>query len=290
MAIKLNQIITIEQSQYSDWSICLNNAPGEGGIYSFEDNKERMLEHISWKKGSDKKMSFRNIYTRYCLQFIRLDKDQKWDNWLFLGAFENLGVKTFDDGHEVYDLRPIERFSEFGDRLIIHYKKKQGPKQAKLDMSLIESIEVEKILDKPYIQTSRPFPGYNNVSLSFAELKRLIDSNVDNWRELLSNVNCIYVITDKSNGKLYVGSTYGYNGVWQRWSCYAGTSGTGGDKDLELLRAKSPKYAYDNFQFTILEPFFNIDATEESNKDFIISREQYWKKCLDTINHGYNNN
>ena len=169
MAIKLNQIIRIDSSEFRDWSICLNNAPNEG-IYSFEDNRDRLLEHISWKKGSDSKMSFRNIYTKYCLQFIRLDKDLKWDNWLFLGAFENKGVKTFEDGHEVYDLHPIERFSEFRDRLVVYYKKKQGPKQAKLDISHIESIEVEQILEKPYIQTMRPFPGYNNVSLPFSEL------------------------------------------------------------------------------------------------------------------------
>ncbi len=286
MVIELNNILNISQSEYDEWSICLNNAPSEG-IYSFKENYERMLEHISWKKAAKQKTSFRVIGTRYCLQFVRLDKDFKWDNWLFLGAFENEGVQSFDDGHEVYRLKPIERFAEYRDRLIINYKKKQGPKQAKLNINLIATLEVVKILEKPYIEASRPFPGYNNVSLSFPELKRIIDANVDNWRELLTNINCIYVITDTSNGKLYIGSTYGENGVWQRWSCYAGTNGSGNNKELELLKKEAPNYAFEHFRFSILETFFNSDVSEK----FIHEREQEWKRRLDTMTpHGYNDN
>ena len=84
-------------------------------------------------------------------------------------------------------------------------------------------------------------------------------------------MNCVYVITDKSNGKLYMGSTYGKDGIWQRWSAYVNSNGTGGDKDLVNLIASDSDYAVHNFQFSILEVFLNQD----SNSKMIREREKY---------------
>lgn len=282
-SIKLNDILSITKDEYQNWTLCLNNANDEG-IYSFQENPEIMIRHLSWKKAKDSTTSFRIINTSYCLQFLRLDKDQKYDCWLFMGAFLNKGIINHPDGHETYDLELIDRFSEFRDRLIIRYKKKQGPKQAKINIKQIEEIELVQILEKPYIKTDIKFSGYNNVSLSFSELRRLIIANPDEWRLVLSNVNCIYVITDESNGKLYVGSTYGENGVWGRWSSYVETDGTGNDKDLKFLVSDNPNYAFENFRFTILETILQGDS------DYIIKREQYWKKALSSRENGYNNN
>lgn len=285
MSIKLNEIINLQTNEYSDWTICLNNANPEG-IYSFEQNKTRLMEHISWHKTAGNKQAFRNIWTKYCLQFIRLDKDSKYDQWLFLGAFEVDGIITYECGHQIYNLKPIERFENFAEKLIVKYQKKQGPKQAKIPTSLIESIEVVRILEKPYTKIDKKFEGYDHVSVSFKELKDIINSNVDNWRELLWNVNCVYVITDKSNGKLYIRSTYGKDGIWQRWSAYVNSNGTGGDKELVNLISGDPDYAVRNFQFSILEVFLNQD----SNNNMIREREKYWKHVLDTVNNGYNDN
>lgn len=285
MGIKLNEVLNIQNTEYSDWTICLNNANQEG-IYSFEQNRKRLMEHISWHKTAGKRQSFRNLWTKYCLQFIRLDKDSKYDQWLFLGAFEVNGITTYPNGNQIYNLVPVNRFENFSEKLIIRYQKKQGPKQAKIPTSLIENIEVVKVLEKPYIRIDKKFEGYDHVSISFKELKDIINSNVDNWRELLWNVNCVYVITDKSNGKLYIGSTYGKEGIWQRWSTYVNTNGTGGDKELVTLIAGDPDYAIRNFQFSVLEVFLNQD----SNNNMIREREKYWKHVLDTVNNGYNDN
>lgn len=285
MAIKLNEILNLTTDEYSEWTVCLNNANSEG-IYSFEQNKARLMEHISWHKTAGKRLAFRSIWTTYCLQFIRLDKDSKYDQWLFLGAFEVDGIITYENGHQIYNLKPIDRFQNFAERLIIQYQKIQGPKQAKISTSLIETIDVVKILEKKYIRVDRKFEGYDHVSLPFSELKDIINSNVDNWRELLWNVNCVYLITDTSNGKLYVGSTYGKDGIWQRWSTYVATNGTGGNKELVQLIKDDPDYAIKYFQFSILEVFLNQD----SNNEHIREREIYWKKVLDSKNHGYNDN
>lgn len=284
MSIYLNEILNIAKDEYSDWTICLNNSNAEQ-VYSFDENRERLLEHISWKRHSGSTTSFRNIFTKYCLQFIRLDKDQKWEQWLFLGAYENCGEKTFDDGHQTYDLKSIDRFSHFIERLIVEYKKIQGPKQAKIDIANIETMPVVSVLEKKYIQVTRPFEGYDKISLPFKELKSIIKGNVDNWRILLENINCIYAITDTLTGKVYIGSTYGYNGVWQRWGCYVNTNGHGGDVVLKELIEQNHDYG-NNFVFTVIESFFNRDG----NALYILERENYWKKVFSTRSFGNNKN
>ena len=282
--VLLNEILNIKQDEYPDWTICLNNANAEQ-VYSFDDDKERLLEHISWKRHRGSATSFRNIHTKYCLQFIRLDKDQKWEQWLFLGAYENFGFKTFDDGHQTYILKQIDRFAHFIERLVIEYKKIQGPKQAKIDITNIEKIPVISVLEKKFVQVNKPFEGYDKISLPFKELKTIINSNVDNWRILLENINCIYAITDTLTGKIYIGSTYGYNGVWQRWSAYVNTNGHGGDVALKSLIENDPNYS-NNFVFTVIESFFNRDG----NAIYILERENYWKKVFGTRDFGNNKN
>ena len=284
MPIFLNEIFQIAKDEYADWTICLNNANADQ-VYSFDVNKERLLEHISWKRHRGSTVSFRNTPTKYCQQFLRLDNDPKWEPWLFLGAYENCGVNEFEDGHQTYDLKPIDRFSHFIERLIIEYKRVQGPKQAKLNITNIETIPVVSILEKKYIQVNRPFEGYDKISLPFQELKTIINGNVDNWRILLENINCIYAITDSLTGKVYIGSTYGYNGVWQRWSAYVNTNGHGGDVVLKELIEHTPDYSK-NFVFTIIESFFNRDG----NAPYILERENYWKKVFSTRTFGNNKN
>ncbi len=44
--IYLNELFNISNCEYKDWTICLNNANAEQ-VYSFDENKERLLEHIS---------------------------------------------------------------------------------------------------------------------------------------------------------------------------------------------------------------------------------------------------
>ena len=285
MDILLNEIINLTQEERKDYEICLNNAPWEG-IYSFSDNEKRLLEHIGWKKSADKERSFRNLNTKYCLQFLRLDNIGATDQWLFLGAFENHGVYKKANGDEVHKLTRLERFSSFSEKLIIEYKKHQGDKQAKINIDYLDSLKVIKILEKVYVNVNKPFEGYDKVSLSYKELKALIEHNVTNWRELLSNIQCVYVITDTKTGKLYVGSTYGHAGTWQRWSCYISMQGTGGDVGLIELLKENPKRAED-FKFTILESFINNKLLDSK---LILDREDYWKKALCTREHGYNHN
>lgn len=281
----LNELLHISIEESKDWTICLNN--GKNDVYSLENNNTSLMEHISWKKGADSKTSFRIIPTKYCLQFIRLDKDKKWDQWLFLGAFEKTDkINKFDDGHETYNLVPIKRFEAFKERLIIRYKRKPGPKCVKLSIDYINKIDVVQLLDKKYGDVQKVFEGYNKVSLNFKELKEIIEKNNDEWRIALSNVNCVYVITDINNGKVYIGSTYGYDGIWGRWSYYVYSNGTGHNDMLDEILKKDSEYPAKNFKWSILECFYTRDGSTE----LIIDRENYWKGVFASRENGYNKN
>ena len=289
MSIKLNEILKLSEEEYKDWTLCLNQeSTGIPESLNSKDQKNNdiIMQCISYKKDPDKRSSFRIIYTKYCLQFIRLGIEGRNEDWLFLGAFEKHDPTIKKAGHEFYNLKKIPRFENFAERLVIRYKKHQGDKQAKLKIEMIESLEVLEILPQIYINRYMPFPGYKNFKIEFRELAEIINNNVGNWRELLSKIQCIYAITDKKEKKIYVGSTYGKNGVWQRWSCYVETNGHGGDKQLKAIIEKDQNYAYENFIFSILEYFY------ETDKDLIIKREVEWKELLQArdLDLGYNEN
>ena len=70
------------------------------------------------------------------------------------------------------------------------------------------------------------------------------------WNEALSNINAIYLICDSKNGKQYIGSTYGKQGLLGRWTEYYKTK-DGGDVMIKK-HLKSYPDAFLDFQFTIL--------------------------------------
>ncbi len=97
------------------------------------------------------------------------------------------------------------------------------------------------------------------------------------WVSALSSVNGIYLIKDKKVGKLYVGSAYGEDGIFGRWSAYS-QNGHGGNKELKDLDPT-------NFEFSILEI-----TPPTSSVDEVIQRENRWKIKLGTREFGLNSN
>ena len=91
-------------------------------------------------------------------------------------------------------------------------------------------------------------------------------------------------VADTSTGQHYVGSAYGGDGIWQRWTEYSAT-GHGGNKELRALLRKERAKHSQAFQFTLLEV-----CDINSSDDYIISRETHWKKALLSREFGLNNN
>ena len=105
------------------------------------------------------------------------------------------------------------------------------------------------------------------------------------YYEAMKKITGIYCLTDTSNGKLYIGSATVQYGFAQRWGNYL-SSKHGGNVRLEnLYKQNGEKYFEKYFTFTLLE-YFGLSYDTEK----IYKREQYWKKCLNTIEHGYNDN
>ena len=100
----------------------------------------------------------------------------------------------------------------------------------------------------------------------------------------VSKANRAKLIVDTLTGKQYVGSAYGDECIWQRWSNYA-KDGHGGNVELkELLTLNGEEYKY-NFKYSILE-VCNMNLGNE----YIISRETHWKEVLMTRKFGLNKN
>lgn len=102
----------------------------------------------------------------------------------------------------------------------------------------------------------------------------------------LQNQKAVYLITDRSNGKLYVGSATSDSGMLlQRWANYI-DSGHGGNKELiELVNKEGIDYIKRNFQYSILE---NYNARVDDS--VILERESWWKETLQSRKFGYNAN
>jgi len=205
-----------------------------------------------------------------------------WDTWL-LTTIKKI-TKDLNVKRDVnYEGDEIEKFKPFFGRVVIKYHKGHR-EQVKYLKQIMDKLEVLKIL--PSVFDGDDFPGYDKVCLSFSQLETIIHRNKRDWVAALENQKAVYLITDTKNGKQYVGSAYGENGMLlQRWTNYI-KNGHGGNKELlELVHKVGFDYVKKYFQYAILE---NYNARVD--KHIILQRETWWKETLKSRNFGYNAN
>lgn len=187
-----------------------------------------------------------------------------------------------------YELTLMDDYKEYRKRLIVKLKKPIGRDlYNRLYKNIQGTLEPEVYEIAPNTKLGH-FPGYQNVTLSHPQMQQIILRNEPSWKQALMNVKGVYVITDLSTGKLYIGSASGNtDGIWQRWSDYANIENlTGGNKLLnEIKLDKGKDYIVNNFQYSILEIF---DTKTKANT--IINRENYWKNVFCTRKYGMNYN
>ncbi|WP_217181069.1 GIY-YIG nuclease family protein [Streptomyces sp. AC495_CC817] len=208
--------------------------------------------------------------------------------FIFGGAFEVREVTParFDDLG--YELTPLPLHADYIKRLIIKLERPIGrAPYLRHYVGLQDSLAPEVYELAPDVKLGT-FPGYQNVRLRHHELQRIIAGDEPSWKDALSSVKGVYVITDLSSGRLYVGSASGEaNGLWQRWAGYAHLKNlTGGNRELEQLRRDlGDAHIVENFQYSILEIF-----DPKTRADTILARESFWKNALDSRAHGMNMN
>ena len=213
----------------------------------------------------------KNFGRNYILSLIRLGN---WE-WLFGGIYKVKSCRETKDGHYIYNTELTEHGEELIGKVIVHFKRNFRHSYVRLERYIDEIDLVEITRDKYAL----PFPGYDKVSVSWKELYSVIDT--DSWKIVLQNQKGVYLITDTSNGKMYVGSAYGDEMIWGRWKSYI-NNGHGGNKELKRLKFS---HIQECFQYTILDVYKGNTADE-----IIIERERWWKNVLLSREFGYNKN
>ena len=176
-----------------------------------------------------------------------------------------------------YDLEPVDCLQEYEHRLVIEW--------GNAAISWHQKGTTEKpvlAIDSPI---KEPFIGYDNAVLSYAQLKEVVQNRevYELWQTALSAVKAIYLIVDTKNGKQYVGSAYGKDGLLGRWRVYVDTLHGNNKLMKEVVCAYPDRYQY--FQFSILQILPKTITDDE-----IIDIESLWKKKLGTIPFGMNDN
>ena len=185
--------------------------------------------------------------------------------------------EMFTEDRYFYDLQATDIMADLKERLIIEW--------GKAAVSWHQWASNEKNVLAIQANPKYTFPGYDKVILSYAELKEIISDNIlyENWHTALSSIYAIYLIVDTSDGKQYVGSAYGNDGLLDRWKCYVNT-GHGGNKQIRDLICYTPN-RFEHFQFSILQILPKTIAPEE-----VIIIESLYKKKLKTKEFGLNMN
>ncbi len=224
----------------------------------------------SWRGGRD------DFSRKFIFSLIRYY--HQTDKWLFGGIFE-----VIERNADSYNVKLVGLHQEYIGRLLIHYPGPGVRGRAFYLENHFNELKVAQLFEKPF--EGEEFCGYENVEHGFSQLEAIIKQNKPDWKAALENVKGVYLIVDRSNGKMYVGSAYGDSGIWSRWACYIGTGHGWNDELTKLINTNGIAYARENFQFSILE--FRSMRTDDQE---IINREQYWKRALQTNAYGYNKN
>ncbi len=281
--IKLLDVLGITENELSDYKV--HFATGESD--KLKPYKKFLIGAFKeWQERQTNK----NFSRKYILSLIYYDKNK----WLFGGVYEVVSpepelIKEGDRSLWKYETELVNRQTDLIGRIIVGYKKEFRASYPCLELTSPDNryiapkdMSISSILDK---RTSiHDFAGFDNVNIDYETLANIVADGIPSWKSALSNVKGIYLIADRHTGKLYVGSAYGGDCIWQRWAAYA-ANGHGGNIELkELLKTNGEGYKY-NFKYSILE-VCNMNL----GNDYIIARETHWKEVLQTRIFGLNRN
>jgi hypothetical protein len=175
-----------------------------------------------------------------------------------------------------YEYQDLPDYQKYVGRLIIKFKNKAQTMIRNAE-SVFDDCYISQILSDTF--DNDLFPGYEKVNISWDEMNRVLEK--DNWKTALQNQKGVYLLTDTSNGKMYVGSAYGENMILGRWRAYV-KSGNGGNVGLKQLTFDHIKQ---NFKYSILDIYKST-----TDDQIIINRESWWKEVLQSRQFGYNEN
>ena len=273
--IYLNDLLHFSKEEYRNVKIRFNQSNGyQDPMHLYQQNPD--IVNNQWLFWRSKTRYFQVGQIAVCL--LKLS----YDTWLLTT------IKRVTKDLDVYDAinyegEELEQYKSYFGRVVIKYRK-TSQQQGRYYGEICDDLEVQQIL--PTVFEGNDFPGYDKVRLSYPQLEAVLNHGKRDWIAALENQKAVYLITDKENGKMYVGSaTSDYGMLLQRWRSYI-SNGHGGNKELiELVEKKGINYIKNNFYYSILE---NYNAKVDDR--VILERESWWKETLQTRTFGYNSN
>lgn len=280
--IKLYELLKIPNDSFSEYKVHF----ATGSLDKKEPYNAFLIDDFKrWQECQTHK----NFGRKYVLSLIYYDRDI----WMFGGIYEVLPIKPSPimgkNGWKgwKYETMLTDKAIDYIGRAFFKFKKEFRASYPVLELDPkngepIAEMPLSHILDKRV--TLADFVGFDNVNLDYKTLKHIVSDNILSWKSALSKVKGVYLIVDTLTGKQYVGSAYGDECIWQRWSNYA-KNGHGGNVELkELINNNGTDYKY-NFNYSILE-VCNMNL----GNDYVIERETHWKDVLFTRKFGLNKN
>jgi len=271
--IFLNQILPVKDPN----AFKLHVARWNGSVQPLDVFVRDRDEWERWNTWRSERDEFNRPYI-----FALIDFYPQRDRWLFGGVYKVLEREITPRAHS-YKIELLTEGRALIGRMKLRMKSPGRSRSFKFENHYVNLI-VDEILPEPY--SGEPFCGFDRVHLSFSELENIVISQRPDWKAALQYAKGIYLITDESNGKRYVGSAYGGAGLWSRWECYIGTGHGHNDELVKVIALNGLQHARQHFRFALIEHMLPNTPDE-----FVLERESHWKRVLLTRgDHGYNKN
>ncbi len=185
--------------------------------------------------------------------------------------------EMYDGKGAYFDLEELDILGDLKDRLMIDWGQsaRMWHQKATNEKAVVAIQRYQREI----------FPGYERVMLNFNELSDILEDDItySDWHTALSSVYAVYLITDTTNGKQYIGSAYGKDGLLGRWKIYIST-GHGHTKEMiDIMNVRPEQYKH--FQFSILQIL-----PKNLSDDEVIKIESLYKDKLLTRQFGMNSN
>ena len=221
--IYLNDLLHFSKEEYRNVKIRFNQSNGyQDPMHLYQQNPD--IVNNQWLFWRSKTRYFQVGQIAVCL--LKLS----YDTWLLTT------IKRVTKDLDVYDAinyegEELEQYKSYFGRVVIKYRK-TSQQQGRYYGEICDDLEVQQIL--PTVFEGNDFPGYDKVRLSYPQLEAVLNHGKRDWIAALENQKAVYLITDKENGKMYVGSaTSDYGMLLQRWRSYI-SNGHGGKKHCKL--------------------------------------------------------
>lgn len=276
----LNDLLRFSREEMERVKVRFNLQPkgGQDPMELYLENREKV--NTEWLLAKKKKGFFQE--GEIAIALVRLDDQGRWLLTTIKRITKALDVVS-ETGAIAYEASELEQYAPYFGRTAVRYHK-TGQAPLWRYKKIHEKLVVDEIL--PAVYTGEGFPGYDQVRLSWQKLKRIAEQRPADWINALENQKAVYLITDTSNGKLYVGSATSRNRMQMvRWESYVKTLHGGNKKLRRIVEEKGEDHIKNYFQYSILE---NYNA--KVSDDFVLKREAWWKEVLQSRTYGYNDN